>query len=54
MEFVKIMGLFILTALAEIIGCFLPWLVLRQKKPVAFAERCCVSCNLRMASNAPS
>ena len=32
MEFVKIMGLFILTALAEIIGCYVPWLVLRQNK----------------------
>jgi len=32
MEFVKIMGLFILTALAKIIGCYVPWLVLRQNK----------------------
>ncbi|MBW7568978.1 YnfA family protein [Chromobacterium subtsugae] len=27
-------GLFALTALAEIVGCYLPWLVLRQGKPV--------------------
>lgn len=33
MELLKILGLFIATALAEIIGCYLPWLVLRQGKP---------------------
>ena len=27
-------ALFVLTALAEIVGCYLPWLVLRQGKPV--------------------
>ena len=32
MEFIKIMGLFILTALAEIVGCYVPWLVLRQNR----------------------
>ena len=26
-------ALFVLTALAEIVGCYLPWLVLRQGKP---------------------
>lgn len=26
--------LFVLTALAEIVGCYLPWLVLRQSKPL--------------------
>lgn len=29
----KILGLFIVTALAEIIGCYLPWLVLTQDHP---------------------
>lgn len=32
MEFARIAGLFVLTALAEILGCYLPWLVLRQGK----------------------
>ena len=30
----KIGGLFALTALAEIVGCYLPWLVLKQNKPL--------------------
>lgn len=30
MEIVKIVGLFIITALAEIIGCYLPYLWLKQ------------------------
>jgi small multidrug resistance family-3 protein len=29
-EFFKQVALFVLTALAEIIGCYLPWLVLKQ------------------------
>jgi len=29
-EFVRIFVLFALTAVAEIVGCYLPWLVLRQ------------------------
>ncbi|TCI07470.1 YnfA family protein [Dyella soli] len=29
----KQVALFVLTALAEIIGCYLPWLVLKQAKP---------------------
>ncbi|WP_323012131.1 YnfA family protein [Castellaniella sp.] len=33
MELVKIALLFAVTALAEIIGCYLPWLVLKQGKP---------------------
>lgn len=28
------LGLFLITALAEIVGCFLPYLVLRQGKPM--------------------
>jgi len=30
MELLKVSGLFALTALAEIVGCYLPWLVLKQ------------------------
>ena len=30
MALLKILGLFVLTALAEIIGCYLPWLWLKQ------------------------
>ena len=30
MELLKVSGLFALTALAEIVGCDLPWLVLKQ------------------------
>ncbi len=32
MEFVKIVILFAMTAVAEIVGCYLPWLVVRQGK----------------------
>lgn len=31
MEFLKTTGLFFVTALAEILGCYLPWLWLRQQ-----------------------
>jgi small multidrug resistance family-3 protein len=31
-DFFKQVALFLLTALAEIIGCYLPWLVLKQAK----------------------
>ena len=34
MELVRVSLLFAITALAEIIGCYLPWLVLRQGKPL--------------------
>lgn len=34
MLFFKTLGLFGLTALAEIIGCYLPYLVLKQNKPI--------------------
>ncbi len=30
MEFLKTLGLFAATAVAEIVGCYLPWLWLRQ------------------------
>ncbi|MDP2031287.1 MAG: YnfA family protein [Thiobacillus sp.] len=33
MELLKISLLFAITAVAEIVGCYLPWLVLRQDKP---------------------
>ena len=31
-EIMKVAGLFALTALAEIVGCYLPWLVLRDAR----------------------
>lgn len=34
MELFKVAGLFALTALAEIVGCYLPWLVLKRGQPV--------------------
>jgi small multidrug resistance family-3 protein len=34
MDLLKTFGLFAVTALAEIIGCYLPWLVLRQDRTV--------------------
>jgi small multidrug resistance family-3 protein len=34
LELIKVSTLFAITALAEIIGCYLPWLVLKQGKPV--------------------
>ena len=33
MELLRVAALFAVTALAEIIGCYLPWLVLKQGKP---------------------
>jgi small multidrug resistance family-3 protein len=32
LDFFKQVSLFVITALAEIIGCYLPWLVLKQGK----------------------
>lgn len=32
MDILKILGLFVVTALAEIIGCYLPWLWLKQDR----------------------
>jgi len=32
-ELIKLAILFAITALAEIVGCYLPWLVLKQGKP---------------------
>ncbi|MET0961377.1 MAG: YnfA family protein [Noviherbaspirillum sp.] len=33
-EILKISALFAVTAVAEILGCYLPWLVLKQHKPL--------------------
>ena len=33
MELLKTTGLFAITAVAEILGCYLPWLVLKQGRP---------------------
>lgn len=33
MELLKVSLLFAITAVAEIVGCYLPWLVLKQGKP---------------------
>lgn len=33
-ELIKLAILFAITALAEIVGCYLPWLVLKQGRPV--------------------
>lgn len=30
MEFIKVLGLYVLTAIAEIVGCYLPYLWLKQ------------------------
>lgn len=32
MDFLKVALLFVVTAIAEIVGCYLPWLVLKQDK----------------------
>lgn len=34
LEWMKLAALFAVTALAEIVGCYLPWLVMKQAKPV--------------------
>ena len=34
MELLRLSFLFALTALAEIVGCYLPWLVLKQGRPL--------------------
>lgn len=34
LDILKLVALFFVTALAEIVGCYLPWLVLKQDKPV--------------------
>ena len=34
MNLLSIFALFVATAIAEIVGCYLPWLVVKQNKPV--------------------
>ena len=34
LELARLSGLFALTSVAEILGCYLPWLVLRQERSV--------------------
>jgi small multidrug resistance family-3 protein len=34
MDLLRIAALFAVTAVAEIVGCYLPWLVLKQGKPL--------------------
>jgi len=38
-ELAKTTGRFGLPALAEIVGCYLPWLVLKQGKPAGRTDR---------------
>ena len=33
-DFLRLTGLFVITAVAEIVGCYLTWLVLTQGRPV--------------------
>ena len=34
LDFTKLVGFFALTAVAEIVGCYLPWLVLKHSRPL--------------------
>ncbi|AKH37617.1 MULTISPECIES: YnfA family protein [Nitrosomonas] len=34
MELLKVAGLFAITAVAEVVGCYLPWLVLKQGRTI--------------------
>lgn len=34
LKLLRILFLFVVTALAEIVGCYLPWLVIKQDKPL--------------------
>ncbi|MBB6188344.1 YnfA family protein [Rhodanobacter sp. MP7CTX1] len=46
LDFFKQASLFVMTALAEIIGCYLPWLVLKQGKSVWLLVPAAVSLGL--------
>ena len=46
MELLKLSALFAGTAVAEIVGCYLPWLVLKQDKPVWLLVPAAVSLGL--------
>lgn len=46
MELLRISTLFAVTALAEIVGCYLPWLVLRQGKSLLLLVPAAISLGL--------
>ena len=46
MELIRITVLFAVTALAEIIGCYLPWLVLKQGKSLLLLVPAAISLSL--------
>lgn len=46
LELIRLSLLFAMTALAEIIGCYLPWLVLRNGKPLYLLIPAAVSLSL--------
>lgn len=46
MELLKLGALFAVTAIAEIVGCYLPWLVLKKSKPAWLLVPAAVSLGL--------
>ena len=46
MEFFRISLLFVLTALTEIVGCYLPWLVVKQDKSILLLVPAAISLGL--------
>lgn len=46
LEFVRVTSLLAITAVAELIGCYLPWLVLKQAKPLWLLLPAAVSLSL--------
>ena len=46
MELLKVAFLFAVTAVAEIVGCYLPWLVIKQGKPAWLVIPAAVSLGL--------
>ena len=46
MEFFRISLLFVLTALTEIVGCYLPWLVVKQGKSILLLVPAAISLGL--------
>lgn len=46
MELLKLSLLFAITALAEIVGCYLPWLVVKQGKPALLLAPAAISLGL--------
>ena len=45
-ELLRVGGLFAITAVAEIVGCYLPWMVLKQGKSVWLLLRAAISLGL--------